>query len=302
LFALALVLLAGGVGAYLLLLALLPSAVIYTPNSRGGPSPASASTVPRDVRAIRVTVGPPPASLSCWVLDPSRGHSHATVLVLHGIRDSAWSQLGVGRTLARRGYRAVLVDLRGHGQSSGKWLTYGVVEARDLSRVLDALHAQDLLVGAVGVAGFSYGGAVALQLAGRDPRISAVASVDTFTSLHDVVPLYVRRIVPLLGRLITRRQIDDALARAGRTAGFDPRQASPLLALPHTRAAVLLIHGTADRHIPPSHARALFAAAPAARRRLVLIAGADHDGALGHPRTAQAITDWFRRWLGPAAR
>ena len=34
----------------------------------------------------------------------------------------------------------MLVDLRGHGGSSGRWLTYGVVESRDLSQLIDQLE------------------------------------------------------------------------------------------------------------------------------------------------------------------
>ena len=53
----------------------------------------------------------------------------------------------------RAGYRAVLVDLRGHGRSTGKYLTYGVQEAQDISQVIDALEQQQLIAGEIGVLG-----------------------------------------------------------------------------------------------------------------------------------------------------
>jgi pimeloyl-ACP methyl ester carboxylesterase len=294
-------LLLGALGLYLLVLALLPSAIVYAPNAKRTIDPAE-DPGPGQLRALgvsralRVEVGPPAASLSCWLVDPpSRPAPAGTVLVLHGIRDSKRSVVGFGRALARRGYRAVVVDLRGHGRSSGRWLTYGVVESRDLSQLLDALQARDLLHRPVGAVGFSYGGAAALQLAARDARVTAVATVATFSALHEVVPLYVRRMVPLLGRLVSRGQIDRALERAGQLAAFDPRQASPLRAVGRTRAALLLVHGAEDRNIPASHARALHAAAD--RSELVLIPGADHDSVMGHPRVGQAIQAHLARHL-----
>jgi pimeloyl-ACP methyl ester carboxylesterase len=153
----------------------LPNAIVTTPNADrtfDGRDDASASELAAlgVSRQLRVAVGPPAASLSVWIVEPSAGAPRATVLVCHGLHDQKRSLLPVARQLAGDGYRAVLVDLRGHGRSSGRWLTYGVVEAADLGQVLDALERDNLLAGPVGVYGTSYGAACAVMLAGRDPR------------------------------------------------------------------------------------------------------------------------------------
>src|SRR5205807_821916 len=136
------------------------SALIYAPNAGRPPDPAGDPAPPAlgplTARALRVDVGPPRASLALLLLDPPAGTApRATVFLLHGIRDRKESMLGWGRRLATEGYRAVLVDARGHGRSSGDFLTYGVVEARDLSQALDALAAQCLIAGRVGAMGAS---------------------------------------------------------------------------------------------------------------------------------------------------
>jgi pimeloyl-ACP methyl ester carboxylesterase len=256
-------------------------------------------------RHLRVEVGPPVASLSLSIFEPRHGaisinlanrwlytfnqedrpsrqdeQPLGTVLVLHGIYDKTEGYNGEwGRIFAAAGYRAILVDLRGHGRSTGDFMTYGVVESRDISQVIDFLEEQNLIAGQLGVFGISYGGAVAIQAAAIDNRIAAVNTVASFSSLPEVVPPFGRRLITNrageLGWLLLRGAIPEALRTAGRTANFDPADASPRRAIGHIRAPILLVHGTADAHVPQEHALALHAASPE-HSRLVLIERGTH--------------------------
>jgi pimeloyl-ACP methyl ester carboxylesterase len=279
------------------------SALVYAPNAGHPPAPAEDEPAAVDAMpgltatALRVDVGPPHASLSLLVMSPAA--PRATVFVLHGIRDQKRSMRGWGRRLAAMGYRAVLVDARGHGRSSGDYLSYGVIEARDLSQALDSLTAQGLAVGRVGAMGVSYGASTAIEWAGAEPRVAAVVAVAPFQSLRAVVPGYVKRFVPGVGGLMPGFLIDRAIARAGRTGGFDP-EASPLQAIARTRAPVLLVHGRADTHIFPSHSEALHARAPD-HSELLLVDGEDHE-TITADRTGVLWTraaGWLRRALDP---
>ncbi len=207
---------------------------------------------------LRVEVGPPQASLSLWIVDPvAAAKPRATVLVLHGIRGHKKSMLSAGQELARAGFRAVLVDSRGHGRSSGDRLGYGAFESRDLVQVLDSLQERGLLAGNVGAYGCSYGGATAISLAGRDERLKAVVAVTTFSSMRDQVMHYARRWGwALWVKLLPDWALDDAIQRAGRLAEFDPHEANPVDAIRRSKAQVLLIHGLADDFIPPNTAGA----------------------------------------------
>ena len=256
---------------------------------------------------LRVEVGPPAASLSLWVIEPSGQRPaspgegpRGTVLVLHGINDRKDTMTGVGKALAARGYRAVLVDLRAHGRSSGRWLTFGAVEAKDLSQVIDALEARGLVHGRVGVFGPSFGGGVAIQLAGRDQRVKAVVSVCGFTSMRDVTPGVVRMYAPPPVKwLLLDSTIQRGITDAGRVGGFDPDDASALDAIGRTRAQVLLIHGKRDQKIPPRHSERLHAAA-ADHSRLLLLDGEDHDSILAGDAGGVVMREagaWFDHWL-----
>jgi len=252
-------------------------------------------------KQLRVNVGPPDASLSVWIVDPERnsGSPRATVLVLHGIRDDKRSQVSLGHSLAELGYRAVLIDLRGHGRSSGDWLTYGVVESRDISQLLDFLSNRQLLAGPVGAIGSSYGGAVAIQTAAIDIRIKAVVAIAAFTSMPDVIPEYARQYTG--SWLVSQRQLDNGIEEAGRIAGFDPSDASPLRAIQRTNAHVLLIHGTRDQYIPYQQSEQLYEAAPD-HSELMLLEDEDHISIMSdrEGKIAKAWAAWFERYLIPA--
>ncbi len=236
------------------------------------------------------------AVLSVRVVSPAAQdrRPRATVFVLHGVRDSQATMGEWASLLTREGYRAVLVDSRGHGRSTGDVLTYGVNEARDLGVVLDAVAAREGPLGPIGAMGHSYGAATAILWAGKEPRVRAVVAVSPFASLRAVVPGY----LPLnLPADFARRIVDTA----GRLAHFDPDDASPLDAAGRTTAALLLVHGKDDARIPFAHAQQIVAAAAAAGAptELVLVEGAHHDNVAGAQATrlAERAVAWFRRYL-----
>jgi pimeloyl-ACP methyl ester carboxylesterase len=240
---------------------------------------------------IRVDVGPPRATLSMTVIDARGGAPRGTVFLLHGIRDRKDSMRAWGEMLADSGFRAVLVDLRGHGRSTGEFLSYGVVEARDLAQTLDELVLRGVVTGPVGVMGLSYGAATAIEWAGIDGRVAAVVAIAPFASLRAVAPGYVPVQLP-------SSFVNGAVDLAGATGGFDPDEASPVGAVTRTRAQVLLIHGNDDARIPYWHST-LIAAAGRSHTELVRVMGAGHNAILSDPdgTIARRTPAWFREKL-----
>ena len=141
-----------------------------------------------------VKVGPPEASLSVSLVEPpdKSRPPRGTILVLHGILARSATMLPAANALAKAGYRAVLVDLRGHGRSTGKFLTYGIQDAKDLSQVIDELARRNLLAGPLGAYGISYGATTAIHFAGGDRRVRAVVAVEPFAAARDEVPHFGR--------------------------------------------------------------------------------------------------------------
>jgi pimeloyl-ACP methyl ester carboxylesterase len=255
------------------------------------PNRGARALPPPELGERRIAVGPPAATLSVVVVEPT-GAARATVFCLHGIRDRKENVRDWATHLAAAGYRAVLVDSRGHGRSSGDWMTYGVQESRDLSQLVDALA----LPGPLAVMGVSYGGATAGVWGGREPRLRAAVAVAPFASLREIVPVYTPRTIPLVGWLIPRFVVMRTVDAAGRLGYFDPDDASPRTAAARARVPILILHGTRDDKVPFHHAELI---RDAARDRVTLLPldGQDHDHVASDPRLWPPVLDFFERAL-----
>lgn len=186
-----------------------------------------------------------------------------TVFVLHGIMMAKESMLHWGFFLAQQGYRAVLVDLRGHGSSTGNVITYGARERSDLTQVLDELLRRQLVAGRVGVLGLSYGGAVALQWAAHDPRIDAVVALAPFSDTREAIDEFARAVMPKLSAMVSPKAMSSAFVTAARRGRFTWDEIDVLAATRRLRDPVLLFHGTNDRWVPVRHSQTIKNAAPA---------------------------------------
>lgn len=251
---------------------------------------------------FKVKVGPPDATLAVTVIEPAANSAPAgprgTIVVLHGLgARGAWMQ-HTARRLTEGGYRAILVDLRGHGRSSGEWLGYGAVESRDLVQVADELAARGLIAGRLGVYGVSYGAATAIQWGAIDPRIEAVVAVAPFSTLRDVAPNVAQTVLPGVSHLVSVDDIDAAVMETSRLAETDLDQQHPLAAIPHVRGKVLLMHGLDDRLIPAWHSQRLRNASPH-NTRLLLLPYMGHNAVWfdSEGRVAKHARDWFEACL-----
>ena len=207
-----------------------------------------------------------PASAMVHWPGPPRG----TVLLLHGYLQNKNYVTPWAVRLAQAGYRCVVLDLRGHGASTGDHISFGAFESRDVSQVLDELAGRGWDVARVGILGVSYGASVGLLAAGRDGRIAAVVAFEPFASGERAVPELMRSAFANEARGITDKQFAAAHLKEARIAGFSWADADIPAALAHTRAPVLFIHGEQDTWISPEHSRELMRQAPAGSRlRLV---------------------------------
>jgi pimeloyl-ACP methyl ester carboxylesterase len=206
--------------------------------------------------------------------DPAAEHAKAppkgTLVLLHGIMMNKESILVPwGLFFAQKGYRVVIVDLRGHGRSTGDWIGYGAWEADDLVKVADELQRRGLIEGRIGVFGISYGAVMALHWAARDPRVAAVVALAPFSDPRRAIGEFARGVMPKLARGISETKFAAAEERAARMAGFTWAETDVLSSMRAVHAPVLFFHGRYDDWISPAHSAELMKVAPRGSRRML---------------------------------
>lgn len=116
---------------------------------------------------------------------PTGTAARGTVVVAHGSGDNRSAMLSRSKFLAANGYNAFPIDLRAHGESDGRFMTPGYLEALDILGAVDEAKRH----GAQGpfiVFGHSYGAVAALWAAARSPEIAAVVADGAFLTPEDV--------------------------------------------------------------------------------------------------------------------
>ncbi|MDB6135757.1 MAG: alpha/beta fold hydrolase [Verrucomicrobiales bacterium] len=222
-----------------------------------------------------------------------------TVILLHGMSTRKENMLPVAERFAAAGFRSIVYDSRGHGDSSGVHVTYGTYETDDLSRVL--LEAKKIAglrgLGPVGLFGYSLGGAVALQAQPGLPEVKAVCSVSAFAELSPVVSGQAEN----LWNGIASRLLPVVRLETWLQAGFDPFSVSPLASAGQVTCPVLLVHGLKDNLVPVQQARNLAAALGPHCRDTIFVPAGTHGGIFteGGEALQQRIAVFFARELAP---
>lgn len=246
----------------------------------------------------------PPLPVGCTVpsfdgtvihYDVYDGPSRGLVLVIPGFwrdrRHPAMTRLAT--LLQKNGYRAAIVDVRGHGDSGG---TYGfnLHEHDDVAAVVRRLLATSATE-AVTLLGLSYGGAIAISTAARHEL--PIASLLLISPVADFA-----MIAPRLNLFTLHRHI--ALGQALKKPRFDWRakRTAKLRAVDDVRdvrVPISLIHVKDDWLIRHTHSEAIFAHANEPKEMHILdVSGnyhADRIFSVAQPVIEPLVLDFLAR-------
>jgi uncharacterized protein len=206
----------------------------------------------------------------------NKGNSGRVVLYLHGNGSNVGANVEHANRFHGLGLSVFLIDYRGYGKSQGDFPSE--------SRVYeDAQQAWDYLVKQRGINpnqiyiyGHSLGGAIAIDLAVRNPEAAGLIVEGSFTSVRAMVdfqkPLF--RVFP----------IDFLLAQR-----FDSLSKVDRLQMP-----VLFIHGTADTVVPAEMSQKMFDAAPEPKQ-LYMVPNGGHNNAaqIGGAEYLRVVSKFF---------
>ncbi|MFC4335979.1 alpha/beta fold hydrolase [Salininema proteolyticum] len=147
-----------------------------------------------DVDRTDQVIAMPGADIDTSYYSAGSDGKRPAVLLAHGFGGSKDNVASEAESLAAEGYAVLTWSARGFGESTGAiGLNDPEAEVADVSRLLDWLSERpEVMLDAegdprAGIAGGSYGGAVALLAAGHDDRVDAIAPRITYWNLADAL-------------------------------------------------------------------------------------------------------------------
>jgi len=222
-----------------------------------------------------------PGQPNRWTAAP-RG----TVLLLHGYGLAQFSMAPWAMCLAQEGWRCVLVDLRGHGKSTGRRIYFGIQETRDLSELLDELARNGQLAGPVLAVGESYGGALALRWKTLDPRVGRVVAIAPYAELAAAALNIYHEYAGWMPEWFVKA----GLKKLPRLLNVPPEELDTTTVLSRSPVAALFVAGAEDKIAPVGEVEKLRAlAAPGSQ--LIVVPNATHE----------ALTYFFNDLAGPVS-
>ena len=229
---------------------------------------------------VDATPGAPRIHAWWW---PDEDPVAPVVYYLHGAHWNLTGHLNRIAQLRHFGFSVFAIDYRGFGKSDGDLPSEASVyeDARAGWRWVVAREPDPARRF---IYGHSLGGAVAIDLAaslGATDGAHGLVVESSFTNLAEMASVVTRGILP--AAMLSQKF--DSLAKIGRV---------PM--------PVLIVHGEGDRFVPVRFSEALYAAAPAPKRLLIVPNGSHNNSlSVGNSEYRRALVDFFGLEGGGAA-
>jgi hypothetical protein len=225
-----------------------------------------------------------PGTITGWWIPASRQNA-PVLLYFHGNASNIGDLVNRAARFHQMGLSVLLIDYRGYGASTGEFPSEQSVYEDAIVAWNYLTQTRQISPDRIFLFGQSIGGAVAIDLASRQSGAGKIPGgvivESTFTSMRQMADIAgYSRFLP----------IDWLL-----TQSFDS-----LTKVRSLQTPILLIHGTADRTIPPVMSQSLYGAAPQPKQ-LVLIPGATHNDVsrVGDRVYWQAIEQFVQKHARP---
>ena len=201
------------------------------------------------------------------------GDSKTTILMMHGFRSNAIHDFSCAFSFYfNKGFNLFVPDQRAHGNSEGKYITYGVFERYD---ALSWVKYINRLIpdGKIYMTGVSMGASTVLMAAGLElpENVLGIIADCGFTSPGEIIKKVMKQDLklPLFPFYYTTRAMTKVVA------GFDFEEYSAVTAVKNCKIPILFLHGKSDGFVPFSMGEEIYSAA-GCRKEAVWVENADH--------------------------
>lgn len=200
--------------------------------------------------------------------------TYASMILVHGIGGCKEHFTNLAISLAELGFESWIFDNRAHGQSEGKFSTYGYLEKKDVSKIISCIERENP-DHKVGIWGNSLGGAIAIQAMEYDKRLDFGIVESTFTELRQIVYDYQARYCFGIG---LEWICDITLNRARELTDFEPEKIKPIESVKRINQPIVIAHGDADKNIKFEYGQALFSNLSSTDKVFIRVEEGEHYG------------------------
>ena len=196
-----------------------------------------------------------------------------TVLFAHGYRSTMLVDFGFAfEYYYNAGMNLLIPEQRCHGESQGRFITFGVKESADMKKWI-SFHNEQFGSFPMILSGISMGASTMMYLADEQlpHNVKGIIADCGFTSPKEIISKVYRSVIHL--PTVPTIWITDLCARI--FAHFSLDEQDSRITLSKSRLPILMIHGTDDDFVPCEMTKEAYALCTG-EKRLLLVAGADH--------------------------
>lgn len=174
------------------------------------------------------------------------------MILSHGYTDNRYGSLKYVQMYLDLGYNCIIYDLRGHGENKPSFTTYGILEGRDLSMLIEDTRNRYPDMISLGLHGESLGAATTVSSLKYIPEVDYAIADCGFSDLENILregyknanaPLFLVDLADLGSRLRYR---------------FSLKDMRPIDSLDQNEIPILFIHGADDNFILPKNSQDMF--------------------------------------------
>ncbi|MEM9543192.1 MAG: alpha/beta fold hydrolase [Cyanobacteria bacterium P01_E01_bin.42] len=236
--------------------------------------------------------------IEAYLIAPSsqtlRKQPRGTILMLHGISGIKEHNFAIAERFVKAGFYCITYDSRAHGESTGKFVTYGLKEVAEASLILDEVQRRfgDNLA-PFGLFGISLGASVGLQLIPQDSRIQRAVIVSPFANLETLVGELTEKHLHRIGAQLF---VNSLFWLVEQRTGFPFHEITPIASAKAIEIPVMVVHGENDPFTNIDHGRQIYKAIPNTDKVWRVVSQGNHHQVLmqGGDKLYQEMVEFFK--------
>lgn len=198
--------------------------------------------------------------------------SDKVILIIHGYTANHYMSLQFIDFYLNNGFNILLIDSRSHGNSEGKYVTYGIREREDIKLWIKTLKDKLGNNIKIGLHGQSMGASTSLMYGGKYKDIDFIIADCPYSSGKDVLKHQFKSIVKIPHYPIY--QLINTLFKI--RCEFSMDSVNPSLDILNLNIPILFIHGKEDKIIPYSMSKDMYTLRNNIYDKIFIVDDADH--------------------------